>query len=117
MGMAASDIAFVSKRTKQVKAGPWIFGACLALLAAVAAWLYVRQPRMINFVEVARQIGDGRLDRLSVELMAVMMPIAMLMCFVLLAAVIALCWLSVANERRYLRIVNELAGQAAQTRV
>jgi uncharacterized membrane protein YjgN (DUF898 family) len=108
MGIAVSDAVFVGKRRKFVRLGPVVFGLCLALVAGLAVWLYFLQPKLINFVEVARQIENGTLDQLSVELMAVMLPIAMLMCLVLLTAVIAFSWVSLSNERRYIRIIDEL---------
>lgn len=108
MGMAASDSVFVTKRAKFVSAGPIVLGVCLALVVGFGLWLYFRLPEMINFVEVARQIENGNLDQLSVELMAVMLPIAMLMSLVLAAGLIGLCWAWLATEKRYLSIINSL---------
>ena len=110
MGMAASDSAFVEKRRKLVKAGPILLGVCLVLVIASLLWLWFQQPQMINFAEVARQIESGDLGQLSVELMAVMLPIAMLMCFVVTLGLIGLSWAWLSNERRYLRIIAEIRG-------
>ena len=110
MGMAVSDAAYIGKRRKFVKSGPIVFGLCLALVTGFGIWLYFRQPQLINFVEVARQIESGSLDQLTIELMAVMLPIAMLMCLVLLAGVVGLSWFWLSSERRYLRIIDELSG-------
>jgi hypothetical protein len=110
MGMAVSDAEFIGKRRKFVKSGRIIFSFGLALVLGFGIWLYFRQPRLINFVEVARQLEDGSLDQLTVELMAVMLPIAMLMCLVLLAGVVMLSWVALSNERRYLRIIDQLTS-------
>jgi type VI protein secretion system component VasF len=110
MGMAVSDAAFVEKRRKLVRAAPIVLGSCLALVLGFGLWLYLRQPQLINFVEVARQIDSGVLDQLTIELMAVMLPIAMLMCLVLVTGVVLLAWLGVSNERRYQKIVQDLSG-------
>ncbi|MGD2166787.1 MAG: hypothetical protein PVF63_01700 [Gammaproteobacteria bacterium] len=110
MGIAVSDAAFIGKRRKLVKLGPIAFGLCLALVFGLGIWMYLQQPKLINYVEVARQLENGSLDQLTVELMAVMLPIAMLMCLVLLAAVVALSWFGLSNEKRYLRIIDELTS-------
>lgn len=112
MGMAASDSAFVAKRRRFVRSGPIVLGLCLLLVIGFGFWLYLRQPKLINFVEVARQIQSGDLDQLTVELMAVMLPIAMLMCLVLLTGLIGLCWAWLTTEKRYLRIFDEFQGKA-----
>lgn len=108
MGLAVGDAVYVNKRRKFAKFGWIILGICLAVVLGFVGWLYFRLPTLINYVEVARQIESGNLDQLTIELMAVMLPIAMLMCFVLLAGVIALCWAWLSNEKRYLRIIDEL---------
>ncbi len=110
MQMPAIDTAFIARRRKFTRAGPVVLGFCLAVVIAFGFWLYLRQPQLINYVEVARQIDSGSLDQLSVELMAVMLPIAMLMCLVLLAGVVLLAWAGLSNERRYLQIIDELSG-------
>lgn len=110
MGLAASDSAFVDKRRKYVRAGPAVLGFCLLLIIGLGLWLYSTQPQLIHFAEVARQIADGSLDQLTVELMAVMLPIAMLMSLVLIAGIIGLAWAWLLNEKRYLRIIAELRG-------
>lgn len=109
MGMTVSDAAFVEKRRRLVRLGTIVPAICLALLAGFGIWLYFRQPRLINFVEVARQIESGSIDPLTVELMAIMLPIVMLMCLVVMAGAVALAWAVFANERRYLRIVDGLS--------
>ena len=108
MGMAVTDAAFVEKRRKLVRAAPTVLGICLVVVLGFGLWLYLRQPQLINFVEVARQIESGMLDQLTIELMAVMLPIAMLMCLVVLTGVVLLAWVGVSNERRYQRILQEL---------
>ena len=112
MGMAVSDSAFVAKRRRFVRSGPIVLGLCLVIVVGFGIWLYLRQPELINFVEVARRIESGDLDQLTVELMAVMLPIAMLMCLVLLSGLIGLCWASLTTEKRYLRIFDEFTGSA-----
>jgi Na+-driven multidrug efflux pump len=111
MGMAVTDAAFVERRGKFVRAAPYVLGFCFLIMLGFGLWLYVRQPQLINFVEVARQIDNGDLDRLTVELMAVMLPIAMLMCFVLMTGVIMLAWVGMSNEKRYQKIFRDLTGQ------
>ena len=110
MGIPVTDAAFVEKRRKFVRSAPIVLGFCLVLVLGFGLWLYLRQPQLINFVEVARQIESGTLDQLTIELMAVMLPIAMLMCLVVLTAVVLLAWAGISNERRYQRIVQELTG-------
>jgi len=111
MGIAVSDSAFVDKRRRFVRAGPVVLGFCLALVIGFGLWLYWTQPQLIHFAEVARQIENGSLDQLTVELMAVMLPIAMLMSLVLMTGIIGLTWAWLVNEKRYLRIIAELHGQ------
>jgi len=108
MGLAVGDAVYVNKRRKFARFGLIVLGFCLVVVLGFAGWLYFRQPELINYVEVARQIENGNLDQLTIELMAVMLPIAMLMCLVLLTSVIALCWGWLSNEKRYLRIIDEL---------
>jgi peptidoglycan biosynthesis protein MviN/MurJ (putative lipid II flippase) len=111
MGISVSDGLHIGRRRKFVKSGPIVSGLCLVVVIGFGIWLYISQPQLINFVEVARQIENGSLDQLTIELMAVMLPIAILMCLVILAGVAGLGWVWLSSERRYLRIIDELSGQ------
>lgn len=112
MKIAVTDKDFVDKRRKLVRLGPVVLGLCLAVILGFGLWAFFFQPLMADPFEVARRIQDDALDSTTVALMAVMLPILMLVCIGLAAAIVGLSWAGLANERRYLHIIDSLTGES-----
>ena len=111
MRIAVTDEHFVNRRRAYVRSGPIVLGACLVLIVGFGIWAYAYQPLLANPFEVARQIQAGTIDDITVSLMAVMLPIAMLLSIGLTGAVVALCWAWLSSERRYMRIIDSLTSE------
>jgi len=115
MKIAVTDKEFVDKRRKLVRLAPIVLSLCLLVIAGFGLWAYFFQPLMADPFEVARRIQEDALDATTVALMAVMLPIMMLVCMGLTAAVVGLAWAGLANERRYLGIIDSLTGESQNT--
>ena len=102
----------MDKRRKLVRLGPIVLGLCLAIIVGFGLWAYFYQPLMADPFEVARQIQEDALDTTTVALMAVMLPIVMLVCIALTAAIVGLSWAGLSNERRYLNIIDSLTSES-----
>lgn len=112
MKITVTDKEFVDRRKRLLQFAPIALGVCLAVVVGFGAWAWFYQPLLANPFEVARQIQANELDATTVALMAVMLPILALVCVGLASALIWLAWGSTSNERRYLRIIESLAGKA-----
>ncbi len=102
------DIRFLEKRRKLV--GWWnVVGSVMfTVLAAFIAWMFWSQPRLINPLHVVGELEGGGISQTMLELMAVMLPIAVLALLLVMAVMIAFTFAMIGNERRYLRVIDRL---------
>jgi hypothetical protein len=102
-----NDEDFLRHRRKLVArwklAGPLMLLVLLALLG----WLYVWSPNLVNPYAVADKISNGEIERSSLELMALILPVAMLTIIGITAVVIGFGFAVISNERRYLKIIDQ----------
>lgn len=112
MKLTVIDKEFVNKRRRLARFGIIVFPVCLVIIAGFGIWAYVDQPLLANPFEVARQIEGQEIDDTTIALMAVMLPIVMLVSIALTAAIIALAWAGLSNEKRYQRIIESLTSQS-----
>jgi len=90
-------------------------GVLLVLLLLGGAALAARTaPLLFNPLAVTARLRDGRMDPRTLELMAAMLPVVMLMCLAIALAVLAFAFVAFRNERRYLRIMAALLPGSAQ---
>jgi hypothetical protein len=112
MELPECDLRFVRRRAVLVRAWPWV-GTAL-LLAVIGPWSYwlFSGTLIASPWAVARGLEQGALQHGTVQLLALLGPVAFLTIGVLLLALILLLWAAMVNERRLLRIIGTLqSGQ------
>lgn len=99
---------FIMRRRKLVRA--WrITGPLVLLLLIVAGGiLFFNYPLMFNPYASIERLEAGTLADSTVQLMALLLPIAMLMVFFMLVVVVMLVFAGIANDRKYLSIIQDL---------
>lgn len=103
-----SDAQFLDKRRRFVRTWNLVGTALLAALAALTAWLFTASPSLVNPPQVAAEIARGALPQSTLELMAGLLPVVVLMLLGVTALVVMVGFAVVATERRYLRIIEDL---------
>lgn len=109
--LSEQEKAFLEKRARLAKWWNAVALGMLAALAGLAFWLYLRAPRLINPARVLSDIEAGALPVESAETMAVLLPVLVLMCLVIVAVVVLYGFAVFANERRYQRIIGKLGAR------
>lgn len=102
------DQKFLQKRRGYVKSWNIVGTILLLCLLAVAGWLFVTVPELVNPVYVQTELKNESIEISKLQLMAAMLPIVVVLCFVLTGSVIFFGFVTFANERQYLRIIDEL---------
>lgn len=99
---------FWERRNRLLNA--WKFVGPLLLLSIVGLllWFYLRNPLLVNPFEIATRLDNETLQQSTLVIMAVMLPIMFLACFVLLLAIIGLMYAAFFNEKKYRQIINKL---------
>lgn len=107
-----SNADFLERRRKLASSWKIVAWMMLAGIAALAAWLFVSVPWLANPLFVARRISAGDMERPTLELMATVLPVTILILLGLIAAMIGLGFAIFANEKRYQRIIRELEARS-----
>ena len=103
------DLEFIKKRSFFVRWWNVVGSIMLAVLGVMALWLFVKVPNLINPLHVIEQLKAGTLQQSSLVVMAGMLPIVVLGLLLVCCAVIGFGFAVFGNERRYLRIIEEIA--------
>ncbi len=80
----------------------------LVLLVLAGAALFFNYPLMFNPYESMARLEAGTLADSTLQLMALLLPIAMVMVFVMLVVVVLLVFAVIDNDRKYLAIIERL---------
>ena len=78
----------------------------LVILIGLGVWLLLGFPLMFNPFEVVARLEADSLQPGTLQLMALFLPLAMLMLFGLLVTVLLLVFAAMANDRKYLAIID-----------
>jgi hypothetical protein len=108
MALEGDGLAFVKRRSTLVRRWPAVAWAMLAGIVAVFGFLLYSSPLLVNPWEVALRIEAETLATPTLTLMAALLPIVFLSCFVLLVALVLFQFAAMANERRLLQIIASL---------
>ncbi len=77
--LTAKDREYLQRRARLLRAWPWVGGALLLALVGLGGWMWWRVPKLINPWQVARQLNAGGLEPGTLELMAMLLPIIVLL--------------------------------------
>ncbi len=106
--LSSAEKSFLEKRWKLASAWPWVGTGLLATLLALTTYLWVKAPYLVNPWFVASQLKSGKLSESTITVLAVMLPIVMLGCLVIILSVVLLSFAAFSNERRIIRILHQL---------
>lgn len=112
MNLSPADSLYIMKRERLAKSWPVAGGLLLLLLAALAAWLWIKTPYLINPWLVIESLESGTLPESTTTIMVAMLPILVLTLLVLAAAVVLLAGAALANERRIIRLLRRLEQES-----
>jgi Ca2+/Na+ antiporter len=100
--------AFVNKRRRLATAWP-LFGAILALaVIGLGLWMFIRTPMLINPVEAMARVEDPAMDRATLSLMAMMLPMVVGALLLVMLALVAFAFAQFRNERRLIELIDGL---------
>ncbi len=105
MSLSEAELLFVKKREQLTKYWPAFAVGILLLLAALACWLWLKTPYLLNPWAVGVALENGTLPEATMALMAVMLPIVMLMFLLFASAVVVLLFVGFCNERRLIQLL------------
>ena len=105
--LAPEDLAFVERRRRALRSWPWIGGASLALLTALAVWLFVRTPNLVVPGRAVNEALSGRLEQSTLMVIAALLPTSMLALLAVAGAAIGLVFAARANELRLLKLLDQ----------
>jgi hypothetical protein len=108
MALDEQQQRFLARRRRLTRFWPLGGTALLAMVLALLIGLYLRVPLLVDPFAVAEQLHAGSIEEATLLLMAALLPLLSLACFLLLVALILFMFAAFANERRYLRAIDSL---------
>ena len=99
---------FIMRRRKLGRAWRVTGPLVLLLLIVAGVLLFFNYPLMFNPYESMARLEAGTLEDTTVLLMALLLPAAMVMVFVMLVVVVLMVFAVIANDRKYLTIIQDL---------
>ncbi|MBN1425045.1 hypothetical protein JXA88_10865 [Candidatus Fermentibacteria bacterium] len=113
MPISDRDALFIQKRTRLLRSWKPAGILSLVILATTLAWLFIKSPALVNPIFVVNALETGSLERGTVELMAAVLPLAVLGCFFTTTVMIGFGFTALALEQRYMTIVRGLTQTAS----
>lgn len=107
------DRAFLRKRAALVRAWPVAGGIMLAALILLTAWLLWSSPFLVNPYAMMDRLRERSIEPDMLQLMAGLLPVAVLCILVLVGALLAFSFAAFSNEKRHLRIIDTLLTKAS----
>lgn len=83
----------------------------LVLLTGLGIWLFLNKPLLANPFEVMARLQSDSIPESTMVVMAGLLPIGVLTCLFLAAAVLVFAYTAFANEKKYLRILERCTLQ------
>jgi len=108
MRLTEAEKAFPARRAKRVRTWPVVGAVLLFTLAVLGAWLFVTRPLLADPFTVLARLDAGSIPPSMLTLMAGLLPVVVLLCLVLAAAIVLLVYAAMVNERRHLAIIRRL---------
>ena len=110
-GLTNAQQAFLEKRRKVLSLWRYAGAFMLIIIFAFAAYLYVRVPMFINPFEAIERLQADSLPQPTLEIMAALFPLLFGGLLLLLVSLVLIIYAAVANEKRYLAIVDGLSAR------
>ncbi len=112
--LTAEQVEFLSRRRRLARLWPVVGVLLLLVVVAAVGWLFLRHPLLINPLAVTSRVEAGSLPGSTLTILAVMLPLMSLACFIVLTAVILYGFSVFAIERRYQRLIRSLIENGSE---
>jgi hypothetical protein len=110
VSLNSQELAWVARRRTFLALWPWAGGAMIAALLGFAIWLWLAVPLMINPWAAIRAAEGGSIDDTTLTAMALMLPILLIACLVVLVVMIGVLFAAFANEKKLIAMVEKQAA-------
>jgi len=99
--------SYLEKRRKLLKLWSYVGPFILLAIIGFAGYLYLNTPWLINSYEVLSRLKAGSMPQSTIETMAILLPVMILVVLFLLIVIVALMYAAFSNEKKYLDVVDE----------
>lgn len=106
MRLSDKESQFIIQRTKLIQTWHPVGIFILVVLLAFCGWLFAVNPFIVIF-----RLKNDSIPFPTLTLMASFLPIAVLMCFFLVFIIILFLFVSFANEKKYLNIIQKIISK------
>ena len=106
--LAGHQQRFVMRRRKLLRTWRVVGPLLLLFLVMAGVIMFFSYPLMFNPYEAIDRLEAGTLEDSTLQLMALLLPIAMLMVFFMLMVVVLFSFAAMANDKKYLAIIKDL---------
>jgi hypothetical protein len=106
---------FLARRRRFVSSWRYVGISLLLLVAGMGCWLYFQNPLLANPAFVIEQLQRGGIDQRTIELMAVLLPFAIISIVALCAVFVLLAFAAFSNEAKYLAILSREEINVSET--
>lgn len=116
MDLTEQERRFLARRTRFLNSWRYVGSALLLVLAAFAGALFWFVPLLANPFAVLARLNGNSIPESSMALSTALLPVVVLICLFLAAAVVLLGFAAFSNERKYLAIIERVTGPRAPHR-
>jgi hypothetical protein len=111
--MTPEQLAYIERRRLQIRYWPVLSIVLLLALLGAYGWLWLEMPLNLNPVLVIGQFQEKMLPPEQLVMLAARGSLALAGCGLFMVAIILLITLSLRNEARLIRLLDEQRGTAA----
>jgi len=105
MLLSNEEQQFLAKRSRFVKAWPYVGAILLVMLIGLGMWLFWSKPLLANPFVVLSRLNSSSVPASTMVLMAGLLPVVVLMCVVLAITIVLFAFAAFSNEKKYLAII------------
>lgn len=107
-GLTDRDLDFVAKRRALSRRWRVVGWVLIALIVASLGFLFLTTPLLVSPWETMAHVRTDSIPKPNLQLMAMMLPVVVLGCFLLLVVLVVFQFQAMANERRLIGVIDSL---------
>ena len=116
MNISGPQYEYLEKRKKLTSAWRFVGPALLLAILGLAMWIYLRSPLLINPYEAISRMETGHIEKSTLEMMATVLPIVMIIVFLLLLSIVGIMYAAFSKEKKYMEIIGKLNRERPENR-
>jgi hypothetical protein len=105
MAVTEGEAAFLARRQRLTRWWTPVGWSLLIGIGGMLGWMSWRTPLLVNPQLVIASLEQDAIPQSTLRLMAGLLPVAWLLCFLLLAALVLCQFAAISTEKRLLRII------------